>query len=114
MMKPGGTGNPRWVSNERFAPLPPLCSTREANGSLNGRRYFMFLINEFARHFGQPITERRQSKTTEDVGEVMVAQINGGNPEANGGGQIKAESPGPVPPVQKKNITRNSPIHPPE
>jgi len=30
---PGGTGKPRWLRSERFAPLPPLSSSRVARGS---------------------------------------------------------------------------------
>src|SRR5688572_12152454 len=102
-MKPGGTGKLRWVSVARFAPLPPLSSIRTAWGSSKARIRLTRLL-PFPQH--QPETRSAQREAGEDVDEVVIPQIDRGDPQAETGQGIEVEAPPPVREIEEQDVTR--------
>src|SRR5262245_19874806 len=104
-MNPGGTGKPRRVSVERFAPLPPLCSIRPARGSSKANtRLTRFLPPAEPRH--HPQAGGAQGESDENVDEVVIPQVDRGDPQAEARKGIEIEAPPPVREVEEQDVAR--------
>ena len=69
------------------------------------RRHAAIRVSRIAP--GQPESESREREPAEHVNQIMVSQVNRGEPEANSGNKVELETPRAMPPIKEEQEAGN-------